>query len=53
MFFTKAKVSEGAKEAADWAISRSLAKHSAPSSFTDQPDAKIAKIETYEDDQSV
>ena len=47
--------SEGAKEAADWAISRSLAKHSAPaSSVTDQPDTKISKIETYEDDdQSV
>lgn len=48
-------VSEGAKEAADWAISRSLAKHSAPdSSMVDQPDTKVAKIETYEnDDQSV
>lgn len=47
--------SEGAKEATDWAISRSLAKHSAPAlSMIDQPDTKIAKIETYEDeDQSV
>lgn len=47
--------SEGAKEAADWAISRSLAKHSTPASTNaDQPDAKVAKIETYESDgQSV
>lgn len=45
--------SEGAKEAADWAIERSLLKHSGPASFEkDQPDSKKTKIELPED-QSV
>ena len=45
--------SEGAKEAADWAIERSLLKHSGPtSSEKDQPDTKKTKIGLHED-QSV
>ncbi|KAL7520504.1 hypothetical protein ACHAWX_005226 [Stephanocyclus meneghinianus] len=47
--------SQGASEAADWAISRSLRKHSAPASAVDQPDTttKAAKLDTYQDDLSV
>eukprot|EP00804_Cyclotella_cryptica_P000051 CCRYP_013723-RB/>CCRYP_013723-RB protein AED:0.04 eAED:0.04 QI:1374/1/1/1/0.71/0.62/8/162/738 len=45
--------SQGASEAADWAISRSLQKHSAPASAVDQPDTEAAKVDTYQDDLSV